>query len=1178
MASSGSKRALVVGVDTYENLSVFDHLEGCVNDARLMAQLLRDRFGFPEEHVTLLTDAEATRDGILAAMDALADATAEDDIVVMFFAGHGSQMTCREGDEPDGLDETIVPYDTGRANHPDAPGSADDTNRDISDDEINVWLRRVTAKTSYVTLLFDCCHSGTIARDTFGAKARYLAPDTRPVEELPPSPIPHVVTRGTRAEVGPSGWLPLSDRYVLIAGCADDECSYEYRDPETDTPHGALTFFLARAFADARPGTTYRDIYERVCPSVNAHASKQHPQLEGALDRELFGIRTIEPMRFVGVEKRDGPTVTLAAGAAQGLTVGSEWDVYPAGTKTTDDATPIGRVRVTHVGAVASKAELMEESADGVEPGARAVEALHAAHAAGLRVHLSVPDGFDEAAQALTAELDKTPLVTVVGDVEPADARAYLLVPRADDDGPVPQLGAVAEASWAVVGSTDGRLLMRVHPVSKAGVARLLRDNFVKIARYRFGLALDNPDPHSTLRGALDVRLQKKQGSEWADATPDAGGRVVFAESDRLAFTITNNHTEPLYVYALDFDITHGIYPLTVQGANETLAPGNTLKIGYPDGIAFEFDDAFPFAPQPNEADPIEGTETLKVFGTTQPADFSSFNQEPTRSSAFGEAEGGSSLQQLIRRAALGAPTRKIALHQKTTDDGDWTTASRSFMLRKETASATLDAGGSTAALGDITIRTRGLGGEARVLPPLNAAPAGTRSAPRIGASTGVLDGLHAVLAQERVGAQQTVEIDVARTRSLPTPGAEPTIEVEVPEPDAGHGQFVLYTDESGVTTWQFAKPAAATRSLGPRTRRYVIDRAAPVAPEGAATRGIAGAVGKKLIEVLVFPLIDPLIGAVTEKFAEKWEEKERPYGLRPFTPANYTSPDAPALGDDDWRRLGAGRSLLFVHGTFSRSHSAFGALGTETLAALSQRYDGRVFAFDHFTLSHDPRRNIEEFLARLPDDAALDVDIVCHSRGGLVSRMLAEKQSAFSLGARTLRVGNVVFVASPNAGTSLADPEHMGTLVDTYTNLLNLVPDNPVTDVLDGVVTVAKLLAVGALSGLSGLQSMRPGGDFQQWLNAGGTPGETTYYALGADFTPSHRGMREWAKDRLMDAVFGAENDLVVPTASVYEANGSGLFPIAEHHVFDAHAAISHAGFFQHPKVQEKLLAWLTA
>src|SRR5262249_55439551 len=182
--------------------------------------------------------------------------------------------------------------------------------------------------------------------------------------------------------------------------------------------------------------------------------------------------------------------------------------------------------------------------------------------------------------------------------------------------------------------------------------------------------------------------------------------------------------------------------------------------------------------------------------------------------------------------------------------------------------------------------------------------------------------------------------------------------------------------------------------------------------------------------------------------------------------------------------------------------------LPKEFVEALHRAYNGRVFAFDHHTLSHDPKQNVNWLLEQMPDGTALDLDIVCHSRGGLVSRLLAEKQSELVLGGRTIRVGKIVFVGSPNGGTILADASHMGDLIDTYTNLLNFLPDNGVTEVLDGVITVAKQLAVGAAKGLPGLQSMRPGGDFAKWLNAG-PRGDTRYFALASNFTPSEPGLR---------------------------------------------------------------------
>ena len=106
------KRALLIGINAYPHVPP---LSGCVNDVRLMHSVLVDTFGFPPDHITLLADEQATRAGILAAFDALVAATGPDDIVVIHYAGHGSQMADREGDEPSGFDSTIVPFDAARA-------------------------------------------------------------------------------------------------------------------------------------------------------------------------------------------------------------------------------------------------------------------------------------------------------------------------------------------------------------------------------------------------------------------------------------------------------------------------------------------------------------------------------------------------------------------------------------------------------------------------------------------------------------------------------------------------------------------------------------------------------------------------------------------------------------------------------------------------------------------------------------------------------------------------------------------------------------------------------------------------------------------------------------------------------------------------------------------------------
>jgi pimeloyl-ACP methyl ester carboxylesterase len=347
-----------------------------------------------------------------------------------------------------------------------------------------------------------------------------------------------------------------------------------------------------------------------------------------------------------------------------------------------------------------------------------------------------------------------------------------------------------------------------------------------------------------------------------------------------------------------------------------------------------------------------------------------------------------------------------------------------------------------------------------------------------------------------------------------------------------------------------------------------------PAGDGDGGTRGLLGAVGKKLLKVLVFPLVDPLIQRGAQSLADRWEANKRPYVCRSFTLEDFREAVGSEIDEARWRELSGTRTLLLIHGTFSSTRAGFGGMSRELLHGLHERYEGRVVAFDHPTLSHDPRRNVDELARMLPNGVELDLDVICHSRGGLVARVIAERPPEHS----RMRVRRIVFVAAPNAGTVLADGPYMGDLVDRYTTLLNLFPDNGMIDVLQAVITVVKQLAVGALAGLDGLASMRPEGPFlKDWLNDGGDPG-ADYFALASNYEPTQPGLRAFARDALMDRVFGAaENDLVVPTAGVHAANGSRRFPIAQVELFGAADGIQHSGFFASQRVSERIRAWLT-
>ncbi len=486
-----------------------------------------------------------------------------------------------------------------------------------------------------------------------------------------------------------------------------------------------------------------------------------------------------------------------------------------------------------------------------------------------------------------------------------------------------------------------------------------------------------------------------------------------------------------------------------------------------------------------------------------------------------------------------------------------------------------LQPNGTPVRLGRTTLRTPGLAGRAVAHP---AGSPGLRSAER---ATPELE-----RALESAGLQTLETIEIANTREAPGGGTgtrstargEPAIELTVPDPGNTWGQVVLATDESGVATWRFARDVAGNVDVtrGATTRTYLIPRrvAPPAAP--GETRGLIGAAGTKLLKVLVFPLLDPLAGEVSDYFASRWEAKYRPHRLRTFEPATYRSADGAAITGEDWGRLSSGRSLLFIHGTFSSSHGGFGGLPADFVTWAHQRYEGRVFSLDHPTISVDPRENVEWLIGQMPSDARLDLDIVTHSRGGLVARVLSEGMPDLRLGASGVKVRKVVFLATPNGGTLLADAEHHGDLVDTYTNLLNFFPDSGVAEVLQAVITVVKQIAVGAFQGLDGLVSMTPGGTFLRALNAATTT-DARYYALAANFEPPEgSGLKLFAKDVLFDRLFGRENDLVVPTSGVWQVEGSANFPIVERHVFESNAGVAHSDFARNPEALTHLRAWL--
>ena len=176
------RRALLVGINAYPDAP----LRGCINDVRQMKGLLKQFYGFQDDGIKLLLDGDATAAGIKAGLAWLAEGGADADAVRIFhYSGHGTYVADKNGDEPDGRDECLVPFDYKSAGF-------------ITDDVLKTLYDRFPVSGN-LTLVMDSCHSGTVNK----APLRTSCSDSCPCpmrsrrRSMPPPPSSSRISRST---------------------------------------------------------------------------------------------------------------------------------------------------------------------------------------------------------------------------------------------------------------------------------------------------------------------------------------------------------------------------------------------------------------------------------------------------------------------------------------------------------------------------------------------------------------------------------------------------------------------------------------------------------------------------------------------------------------------------------------------------------------------------------------------------------------------------------------------------------------------------------------------------------------------------------------------------------------------------------------------------------------------
>ena len=252
------KRALCVGINNYPGRK--NDLFGCVNDANDWAAELKQR-GYEVEK---LLDKEATRDSMVGALTKLVRGASAGDTLVFTYSGHGSWLPDEDGDEADGRDEMLCPYDIDQQQYL------------MDDDLAEIFNSKPTG--AHLFFISDSCHSGSVSRfapqpiggdDATQRRARLLPPE----EFVKDARQREIIKRVALAPSTTRQKYPV----VLVSGCKDVEVSYDASF--NGRANGALTRAALEALKNSP--RTPRDWMAEIRKHLPTPNYPQTPQLYG---------------------------------------------------------------------------------------------------------------------------------------------------------------------------------------------------------------------------------------------------------------------------------------------------------------------------------------------------------------------------------------------------------------------------------------------------------------------------------------------------------------------------------------------------------------------------------------------------------------------------------------------------------------------------------------------------------------------------------------------------------------------------------------------------------------------------------------------------------------------------------------------------------------------------------
>ena len=241
---SQSKRAFMVGISDYSSNQAdgkdWEDIHG-ENDVKLLAPTLKKQ-GFT---IQKLCNKEATANNIRNSLASFSTRCKSGDIIYLHFSCHGQPFEDYDGDESDGWDEALVPFDALKEYH---QGKYTGENH-ITDDELNGYLKTIrnrVGSNGIVYVVIDACHAGSSYRGDEDEDSVIIRGTDKGFSKTNKQYAPRIDKRG---EIKIEASAQMANICILEA-CRSYQVNSEIR--ASDKYYGSLSYYVNEVLKSSR--------------------------------------------------------------------------------------------------------------------------------------------------------------------------------------------------------------------------------------------------------------------------------------------------------------------------------------------------------------------------------------------------------------------------------------------------------------------------------------------------------------------------------------------------------------------------------------------------------------------------------------------------------------------------------------------------------------------------------------------------------------------------------------------------------------------------------------------------------------------------------------------------------------------------------------------------------------